>query len=230
MTIIPLQPNKDYPFSVLPAATSAEPTPTGGLILTAKPDTDWWHTPEPDPADRRTGPIYGLPIDGTKDWVCGVWIQGEWGTQYDQGCLMVIAGDEGDKLDFDWLKTGVELDGGKEWIGCVTASPWSDWSIALATQSTSTLNKNAHSVYIQITRTGSTLTVRHAFALNPSPTDIPADADLLMMREVKAFNVDASGAQKTQQGGKWRIGPMACGPKNGSGTKGHFEGFSFKYL
>jgi len=229
MAIIPLQPSEDHPFSVLPAASSAKPTPSGGLVLIAPPSSDWWHTPEPDPADRRTGTLYGLPIDGTKDWQCGVWIQGEWGTQYDQGCLMVIAGDEGDRLDFDWLKTGIELDGGKEWIGCVVASPWSDWSISLVPHTTSTLNKEPYSLYIQITRTGSTLTVRHAFVLNPKPSDIPPAEELLMMREVKGFNVDASGAQKTKSG-NWRIGPMCCGPQNTEGTKALFEGFSFKYL
>ncbi|KZT58304.1 hypothetical protein CALCODRAFT_482407 [Calocera cornea HHB12733] len=229
MSVIPLKPSNEYPFSVIPAAASAEPTPTGGLVLVAKPNTDWWHTPEPDPADRRTGVLYGLPIDGTKDWQCGVWIKGEWAVQYDQGTLMVIAGDDGEDLNFDWLKTGIEMDGGKEWIGCVTASPWSDWSIAVAPYTTSTLNKDAYSVYLQITRTGATLTVRHAFALNPAPADVPPASELLMMREVKAFNVDAAGKPKTAPGGKWRIGPMTCGPQS-QGTKTFYEGFTFKYL
>lgn len=103
-----------------PALTHTLSDSDSKVYIQANPRTDFWRTPpsskEDDaPADRRTGAFFAIPIAAEGDFEASVWIRGKWGVQYDQGCLMIIAGD-GDGKGSSWIKAGVEMDGGKEWV------------------------------------------------------------------------------------------------------------------
>lgn len=105
-------------FRLSPPATSIHITPSTAIIQ-ALANTDYWRipaSPGEEAANRHTGAFYAVPIDGNKSFEAGVWIQGKWGVQYDQGCLMVVA-DDSDGEESSWIKTGVEMDDGKQWIG-----------------------------------------------------------------------------------------------------------------
>ncbi|KAF7371169.1 hypothetical protein MSAN_00752400 [Mycena sanguinolenta] len=121
-----------------PAASHAISSDGKKLSIRALPKTDWWRAPPPEPVDSRTGAFFGMTIDATRNFSASVWIRGEWGTQFDQGCLMLLAGSSSD-VKGNWIKVGVEVETGREYIGAVVASPWSDWAIAPAAHSTSTL-------------------------------------------------------------------------------------------
>ncbi|KAJ7937435.1 hypothetical protein B0H13DRAFT_1943674 [Mycena leptocephala] len=202
-------------FVLNPPATSHTISADGTKItIRALPKTDWWRLPPPDSVDSRTG---------------AVWIRGEWGLQFDQGCLMVLAGNS-DDVKGDWIKAGVEVETGEEYIGGVVTSPWSDWAIAPAAHSTSTLGDSPYSLYMKIVREGPLLTVSQHLAAHGGSKVEPAAADVVKIREVRGFNVDVEGKPQAKEGDKWRVGPMVCGPTNPNGTAGQFEYFSFQYL
>jgi len=205
------------------------------IILQSKPLTDYWRSPpfrqESDaPADRESGALYYVNVKHDSDFTVGVWFRGYWGSQYDQGGLMVFAGDaEGQK--YSWVKAGVEVDHGKEWTAAVVSSPYSDWSVALAPHSTSlgiepneARNEAAHWAYFRLVRSGPTLRVFHLFA--SKRYHIPEHSpDLIMLREVKGFNVDPERGQQLHSSSTWRVGVMNCGPKNQDGVTTEFADF-----
>ncbi|KAG9218375.1 hypothetical protein CCMSSC00406_0007254 [Pleurotus cornucopiae] len=213
-------------FRLSPPATSIRITPSTAIIQ-ALPNTDYWRipaSPGEEAANRHTGAFYAVPIDGNRSFEAGVWIQGKWGVQYDQGCLMVVA-DDSDGEESSWIKTGVEMDDGKQWIGGVVASHWSDWSIALASKNTSQLSEDPYWLFIRIVRLGTTVRVFHLFSREPFDVQ-GASPELLMMREVKGFNHHSANLSHHQ----WRVGVMVCGPKNDAGTEATFKDFYVKYL
>nr|GAT42582.1 predicted protein [Mycena chlorophos] len=220
-------------FTVLPPATSNTISADGThLTLQAKPVTDWWRVPpspsNPAGVESRTGALFAMPVDATRDFTAGVWIRGNWGVQYDQGCLMLVtsAGVEG-----NWVKAGVEMEDGNEFVSAVVTSPWSDWSIEPATLSTSTAtSSNTGAIYIQMTREGPLLTIKRYLSVSGPSDSPPAATDLAKYREIRAFDLDETGKARSKQGDMWRIGCMVCGPKNESGTVAEFSGFSFDYL
>jgi hypothetical protein len=111
----------------------------------------------------------------------------------------------------------------------VVTSPWSDWTIAPAAHSTSTLGDSPYALYMQIVRQGPLLAVSQHLSphgVGPGP---PA-ADLVKIREVRAFNVDVHGSAQAKEGDKWRVGVMVCGPNNSNGTLAEFENFTFEYI
>ncbi|KAJ7262021.1 hypothetical protein C8J57DRAFT_1513810 [Mycena rebaudengoi] len=225
----PLHPFSDKHFVLNPPATTHTISSGGNKVtIRAVPNTDWWRVPPPDSVESRTGALYALPIDGTRNFSASVWIRGEWGTQFDQGCLMLLTGDS-DDVKGDWIKAGVELETGREYIGAVVTSPWSDWAIAPAEHSTSTLVKSSYALFMKIVREGPLLTVSQHLAPHITAT-APADDTLVKIREVRGFNVDVDGHPQAKNGDKWRIGVMVCGPKNPNGTVAEFENFSFQYL
>lgn len=104
-------------FTCHPVASSYKISQTGtSVTIRALPKTDWWRVPPPESVESRTGAFLARTIDATRDFQVGVWIKGEWGVQFDQGCLMLLTGDS-DDLKGNWVKTGVELESGKEYIG-----------------------------------------------------------------------------------------------------------------
>ncbi|KAJ6504485.1 hypothetical protein DFH09DRAFT_1201243 [Mycena vulgaris] len=225
----PLHSFHDGAFVLNPPAASHTISADGKKItIRALPKTDWWRVPPPESIESRTGAFLGLTIDATRNFSASVWIRGGWGTQFDQGCLMLLAGNSSD-VKGDWIKAGVEVETGKEYIGAVVTSPWSDWAIAPAAHSTSTLGDSSYALYMNIVREGPLLTVsQHLAPHGAGPA--PADADLVKIREVRGFNVDVQGKAQAKEGDKWRVGAMVCGPMNPDGTVAEFENFSFKYL
>ncbi|KAJ7147697.1 hypothetical protein C8R43DRAFT_1010447 [Mycena crocata] len=199
------------------------------VTIRAVPKTDWWRVPPPESIESRTGAFFALPIDATRNFSASVWIRGGWGTQFDQGTLMLIAGNSKDVAG-DWIKAGVEVETGREYIGAVVTSPWSDWAIAPAEHSTSTLGDSSYALFMKIVREGPLLTVTQHLAPNGATETSPAEADLVKIREVRGFNVDVQGKALAQDGDKWRVGVMVCGPMNADGTVAEFENFSFQYL
>ncbi|KAJ7811251.1 hypothetical protein B0H14DRAFT_2860696 [Mycena olivaceomarginata] len=187
--------------------------------------------PYPRPTGgARTGAFLGLTIDATRDFSAGVWIRGEWGVQFDQGCLMLLAGDS-DDVAGDWIKAGVEVETGRVYrvisgptsYSAVVTSPWSDWAIAPAEHSTSTLGDppSPYALYMQIVREGPLLTVNQHIAQR-TPDEggkAPSSEHLIKIREVRGFNLDAAGKPQAKEGDKWRVGPMA-----------EFWGFELRYL
>ncbi|KAF7345538.1 hypothetical protein MVEN_01572500 [Mycena venus] len=223
----PVQSFHDSGFVLNPPAASHTISADGKKItIRALPKTDWWRLPPPEPVESRSGAFFGLTIDATRNFAASVWIRGEWDTQFDQGCLMLLAGNSSD-VKGDWIKAGVELETGREYIGGVVTSPWSDWAISPAEHSTSTLGDSSYSLYMKIVREGPLLTVSHRLAVD---TAEPAEADLVKIREVRGFNVDVEGKAMAKEGDKWRIGPMVCGPMKSDGLVAEFQKFSFQYV
>ncbi|KAL0958516.1 hypothetical protein HGRIS_000658 [Hohenbuehelia grisea] len=234
--------NDDFQFEGFPSFFSRSAgvqnvtnTSPSEIVLQAKPITDYWRTPpyaaESDaPADRESGAHYYVDVSESSDFTVGVWLRGYWGTLYDQGGLMVIAGD-GEGKKYHWIKSGVELDHGKEWIGGVVAAPYSDWSVSLAPKSTSLgpdpsqgRDENAHWVYLRIVRSGPTVRVYHLFA--EKKFKVPDESPhLIMLREVKGFNVDPQTGEQLHRSSTWRVGVMTCGPKNEVGETTEFADF-----
>jgi len=142
---------------------------------------------------------------------------------------MLLAGDS-DDLKGNWVKTGVELESGKEYIGAVVTSAWSDWSIAPSTHTTSTsASSHAYALYMSIVRKGPLLTIKQHLA--PQPSHMPPDeSEQVMIREVRGFHVDNDGQPLAKEGDKWRVGVMVCGPMNERGTTAEFRNFVFQYL
>ncbi|KAJ7269869.1 hypothetical protein C8J57DRAFT_1130938 [Mycena rebaudengoi] len=225
----PLRSFNDQHFVLNPPAASHTISPDGNKItIRALPKTDWWSAPPPKAIESRTGALFALPIDATRDFSASVWIRGELNSQFDQGCLMLLAEDSND-VKGDWLKAGVELESEQEWIGAVLTSPWSDWAISPAAHPTSTLGQSPHALFMRFVREGPTLIVTQHLAphITASP---PAETDLVKLRKFRGFNVDVEGNPRANVGDKWRIGVMVCGPKNPDGAVAEFEKFSFEYL
>ncbi|KAJ7467760.1 hypothetical protein B0H11DRAFT_2046265 [Mycena galericulata] len=199
------------------------------VTLRALANTDWWRVPPPESIESRTGALFALTIDATRNFSASVWIRGGWGTQFDQGCIMLLAGDSSD-VQGDWIKAGVELESGREYIGAVVTSSWSDWAIAPAEHSTSTLGDSPYALYMKMDREGPLITISQYLAPHGATQSIPAAADLVKIREIRGFNVDVQGKAQAQDGDQWRIGVMVCGPKNAEGTVAEFENFSFEYI
>ncbi|KAJ8703347.1 hypothetical protein PTI98_001974 [Pleurotus ostreatus] len=213
-------------FRLSPPATSIHTTPST-VTIQALPKSDYWRNPASpgEKADNRhTGAFYAVPVDGDKSFEAGVWIQGKWAAQYDQGCLMVVA-DDSDGKDSSWIKTGVEVDDGKEWIGGVVASHWSDWSIAPAPKNTSQLSEDPYWLFIRIVRRGPTVQVFRLYSREPFKVE-DTSPDLVMIREVKGFDHHAAASSHDQ----WRVGVMVCGPKSEVGTEATFKDIYVKYL
>ncbi|KAJ7230355.1 hypothetical protein GGX14DRAFT_410510 [Mycena pura] len=184
----------------------------------AHPKTDWWRVPPPEPVESRTGAFFSRTVDATRNFAAGVWVRGTWGVQFDQGCLMLLAS-AGSGVEGDWIKAGVEVETGREYISAVPAP-----------HSTSTLGDSPYAVYIKIVREGPLLSVSQHFSAAGATETPPAEGDLVKYREVRGFNVDALGNAQAKEGDLWRIGPMVCGPMNDHGTKAEFSYFSFEYL
>ncbi|KAF7317617.1 hypothetical protein MKEN_00849100 [Mycena kentingensis (nom. inval.)] len=207
-------------FTIEPPAASHAISASGThLTMRAVPETDWWRIPRSKPypsgVDNRSGALFARQVDATRDFTAGVWLRGGWGWG---------AG--------NWVKAGVEMEEGKEFISCVVTSPWSDWSIEPATISTSTASSgpaNGGAIYIQITREGPLLTAKK-FLSKAGPGDTPpAEADLIKYREVRGFDLDDAGKPRAKEGDLWRVGCMVCGPTNKDGTTAEFFNFSFEY-
>ncbi|KAJ6471882.1 hypothetical protein C8R45DRAFT_1013464 [Mycena sanguinolenta] len=221
----------DENFTLNPPAASHTISSDGKKIsIRALPKTDWWRLPAPERVESRTGAFFGMTIDATRNFSASVWIRGEWSRQFDQGCLMLLAGSDSD-VKGDWIKAGVEVETGREYIGAVVTSPWSDWAIAPADHSTSTLGDSPYALYMKIVREGPLLTVSQHLAAHGGTGAEPDSTDLIKIREVRGFNIDLEGKPLAKEGDKWRIGPMVCGPTNADdGTLAEFQNFSFQYL
>ncbi|KAF7299221.1 hypothetical protein MIND_00870800 [Mycena indigotica] len=221
-------------FLLDPPASSHTISSSGKqLSLKALPSTDWWRIPgtaeQPNGVENRDGALFARPIDATRDFVAGVWIRGAWGVQYDQGCLMIITSATG--TTGNWVKAGVELEDGKEFVSAVVTTPWSDWSIEPATISTSTSgSSSAGAIYIQISRQGPHLTVKKYLSSSGPSDSVPNETELVKYREVHGFDLNEAGKARASPGDVWRVGCMVCGPKNESGTEAEFFNFSFQYL
>ncbi|KAJ7780056.1 hypothetical protein DFH07DRAFT_462368 [Mycena maculata] len=221
---------RDPTFVLNPPAASHEISVDGKkATIRALPNTDWWRVPPPESIESRAGAFFARPFDATRNFSASVCFRGAWGLQFDQGCLMLLAGNS-DDVQGDWIKAGVEVETGREYIGAVVTSPWSDWAIAPAEHSTSTLGDSPYTLFMQIVREGPLLTVNQYFAPHGTARSPPPTEDLVKIREVRGFNVDEQGNAQAKAGDQWRIGVMVCGPKNPDGLVAEFENFSFAYI
>ncbi|KAF7317600.1 hypothetical protein MKEN_00847100 [Mycena kentingensis (nom. inval.)] len=222
-------------FTIEPPAASHTISASGThLTMRAVPETDWWRIPPSKPyptgVESHSGALFARQVDATRDFTAGVWLRGGWGVQYDQGCLMVITSASG--VQGNWVKAGVEMEEGEEFISCVVTSPWSDWSIEPAKISTSTASSgpaNAGAIYIQITREGPLLTVKK-FLSKAGPWDTPpAEARQISGGSWVQLIWTTLGKPRAKQGDLWCVGCMVCGPTNKDGTTAEFFNFSFEY-
>lgn len=76
---------------------------------------DWWRNPEPVPVNRRDGPFFGIPIDGSRSFRAGLWVRSGLVGEYDQACLALHGGKMDDK-DAHWLKCGTETFTNSQWV------------------------------------------------------------------------------------------------------------------
>ncbi|PWZ03437.1 hypothetical protein BCV70DRAFT_197647 [Testicularia cyperi] len=157
------------------------------------PETDWWSTaegstPESD-AHRSSGPVAyrSVSVDSAKSWKLSGWVAQPGQERFQQTTLFV-------KLGERWLKSGVENEGGLQYVGAVSTNPYSDWCL--------TPKPDQHDrVWIEIHKDGADLFIHYSYD----------GKQRLLLREVKGF---CAGQQDQQGQQEWWLGVMVCGPKS----------------
>lgn len=113
--------SQDEPLPNLPTIMKFPP-----LKINAAAKTDLWRKPPHTDVDNAPTILLSTPIDLHKFHTAKVTVNGTWGSQYDQGGLVLFIPDEDVKK---WVKTGIEFVDGKPVISTVGTSRWSDWSL-----------------------------------------------------------------------------------------------------
>lgn len=201
-----------------PTSTSSHtvtPTSSGLTIsIDSGARTDWWTTaPGSQPessAHRDSGPLVYQPLTlaASQNWKLSSVVHQEGSERFQQTTLFVqrlnpSAGREGQA----WLKSGIENEGGRKYVGVVATNPFSDWNV-------SPLSKGS-SVHIEIEKTGPDVHVYYT-----------VDGERLLLREKKGFVLPLGEEEGKEE---WWVGVMVCGPLS-EGTKGKVEQVKFELV
>lgn len=87
--------------------------------LKAEARTDWWRKPGADGVDARSGVAAILAVSEAKSrsFKFGAYVRVPKLTHtYDQAAVFVCAGEPDDKSKVHWIKAGVEMEEGEEFI------------------------------------------------------------------------------------------------------------------
>jgi regulation of enolase protein 1 (concanavalin A-like superfamily) len=158
------------------------------ISITADGQTDFWRKTH-DGGIRDNGHFYHQAVSG--DFVATVKLDGEYAALYDQAGLML-------RVDAaHWIKCGIEFFNGMQHASVVVTHDYSDWSVV-------PLPQNPATVWLRVTRHGSTIEVHYSL-----------DGDqYTMLRQAHLTD------QETVL-----VGPMCAAPK-GEGFTVTFEGFA----
>jgi regulation of enolase protein 1 (concanavalin A-like superfamily) len=158
------------------------------LVVKVDPDTDFWrHTHYG--FVRDSGHFLGTPVSG--DFVAHVEVHAGYRDRYDQAGLMIRQDAE------NWIKAGIELDGGTCHLSTVVTHHTSDWSITA-------LQALPDRLGLRLTRSGDAVTVEYA-----------VDGGDWATHRLAWFAPDV----------EVQVGPMAAAP-DGSGFEARFRGWS----
>lgn len=163
---------------------------SGKITVHSGPNTDWWSTavgsvPESD-AHRTSGPVLykTLSCNASTNWTLSADLTQQGKERFQQTTLFVKLADN------KWLKSGIENEDGMQYVGAVSANPFSDWCLT-------PMPDDHDKVRIQIEKKGSDLFIHYTYP----------DERTYLLREVKGF-CPATGPQD------WWLGVMVCGPKS----------------
>jgi len=106
--------SKDLPITM----TYSQP-----ITIRARPKTDLWRKPPNTDVDNAPTVLISRPIDIHKFHSARVTVSANWNTLYDQGGLILFIPDGNTTT---WMKTGIEVVGGKQCVASVVTSRWSD--------------------------------------------------------------------------------------------------------
>ncbi|HEU5472894.1 MAG TPA: DUF1349 domain-containing protein [Actinophytocola sp.] len=122
-----------------------------GLRLVSGPGTDFWRTTH-NGQERDDGHVLGRMLTG--DFRMTATFSADYRDRYDQAGLMIRIDER------NWIKAGIELDGGLHMSAVVTRD-FSDWSVLPAPEAAD------GPVTVELERDGETVTVRYRTAAAP---------------------------------------------------------------
>ncbi len=160
------------------------------INITAGPKTDFWRKTHYG-FIRDNGNFYYERVTG--DFVAEVKITGKYEALYDQAGLMVR------QDETTWLKCGIEFFDGSQHASTVVTRDFSDWSVV-------PLPQNPPSLWLRLTRKGSTVEIRYSLD--------GGKYELLRMAYL-------SPAETLM------VGPICAAPE-GNGFAAVFEGFQIR--
>jgi regulation of enolase protein 1 (concanavalin A-like superfamily) len=128
-----------------------EPRRWSGDTITADPETDFWRTTHYGFVHESA---HILGVDRTGDFELNVTFAGEYAAEYDQAGIGLWIDER------NWIKTGIELVGGRQLMSAVVTREVSDWSMV-------ELAEPAGKVTLKAVREGDAVTVH--YGLNGAP-------------------------------------------------------------
>ncbi|CCF49733.1 hypothetical protein NDA11_000123 [Ustilago hordei] len=213
------------PTSTSTHSVSSSSPASHSISISSGPKTDWWTTaPGSQPessAHRSSGPVVyqTVRLSSSQDWKLSGLVRQEGTERFQQTTLFVkrINPKEGANGEGQlWLKSGIENEGGRKYVGVVATNPFSDWNVSpLPTGSSS-------SVDIEIEKVGPDMHVYYSYP------DASGKQQRFLLREKKGFALPLSAGDKAQEE-EWWIGAMVCGPLTDE-TKGEVHGWKFELL
>lgn len=128
-----------------------EPKAWAGDSVTADPETDFWRTTHYGFVHESA---HILGVDRSDDFELNVTFAGEYAAEYDQAGIGLWIDER------NWIKTGIELVGGRQLMSAVVTREVSDWSVV-------ELAEPAEKVTLKAAREGDTVTIH--YGLNGAP-------------------------------------------------------------
>ncbi|KAJ1026342.1 hypothetical protein NDA16_002429 [Ustilago loliicola] len=213
------------PTSTSSHSVSSTSPSSHSISISSGPKTDWWTTaPGSQPessAHRSSSPVvyHTLQLSSSQDWKLSGLVRQEGTERFQQTTLFVkrINPEEGVNGEGQlWLKSGIENEGGRKYVGVVATNPFSDWNVSPFPAET------ASSVHIEIEKVGPDMHVYYSYP------DANGKQQRFLLREKKGFALPLSAGDEDQEE-EWWIGAMVCGPLTDS-TKGEVHDWNFELL
>ncbi|RUP50170.1 hypothetical protein BC936DRAFT_140108 [Jimgerdemannia flammicorona] len=192
-----------------PPPSHSHHAPTNIHTIRATPSSDFWRTTT---ETRNTGNfLHCSNVRGNFKVQC--FLNGVWTHEYDQAGLMIrVQGEE------KWVKAGIELMGGVQYVSAVVTNPYSDWSLTPSFHSTALSSE--HMLFLELERKGPVILFRHGFARSTDGVAKEAlrsgEETLTMFRKAVGF---ADGIEAVD------VGIVVACPKNSEGVSVSIEGF-----
>ncbi|SPO29984.1 uncharacterized protein UTRI_06297_B [Ustilago trichophora] len=196
---------------------------TYSISINSGPKTDWWTTaPGSQPessAHRSSGPVVyqTFRLSPDQDWKLSGVVTQEGKERFQQTTLFVkrVNPNQGPNGQGQvWLKSGIENEGGRKYVGVVATNPFSDWNVSPLPAHTKT------SVHIEIEKVGPDMHVYYSY-----PAHTGGENERFLLREKKGFALPLAEGKEEE----WWIGAMVCGPLTDD-TKGSVDQWKFELL